>query len=316
MALTILCRLKATSRVAAMTAIVVISCWSCRRNLPTESPSQQLQHWLVKGTVENEIGMSITGANLEFHDSRDSAKAVSDSLGHFEVRLLAGRYFLTADKAGHLQYSNTVEVAAPVLELRVILSVDPMQDYLPLAVGNWWEYDFTESSGYDQTRLASGMERWEIISLSKETGKISYVMRVEQKGKQNLNDLGYRDFTSARNITITESNGEIVLMPFGTVLTHFMRAGETITSPLVVCDTSKVSAGMPVLVDNREIATLAVVFIPRPCLPERIGYAGTQLLVARQIGVVSQETQTRSVGGHSWSKQNLVLRRYFIQVPD
>jgi hypothetical protein len=234
------------------------------------------------------------------------------------VKLWTGRYLFTANKAGHLEYSDTLEVAAPGLELRVQLVLNPTQDYLPLAVGNWWVYDDTNrslSSGL--VHQSWGTERWEIVSSSKGGNKITHVVRLETSGITIISSGGggppydTTNYAYARNFEMVEREGRVIVdLPRGTVLKHFMQPGETFSTPVNVCGISSVSLGIPMLVDNRQVETIAVNYLQAGCAPAVLP-GSEKLLLARQIGIVSWELNLGP--GNTRLFKRLTLRRYFIQ---
>jgi hypothetical protein len=89
-----------------------------------------------------------------------------------------------------------------------------------------------------------------------------------------------------------------------------MQPGETFSTPVNACGVSNVSLGIPMLVDNRQVETIAVDYFNWGCgsgvLP-----GNEKLLLARQIGVVSWELNLGP--GNTRFFKRLMLRRYFIQ---
>lgn len=271
--------------------------------------------WPVKGAVEDDFGLPITGADLKFHNDTDSAKVASDSLGRFEAKLLEGRYNLAVSKAGYLDYRDTIAVAPPGLEWRVRLVFDPAQDYLPLAVGNWWLYDDTASSFSSGIfRQSWGTQRWEIISISANNDKIAHAVRLEANGititKSGIGGppLDTTDYAETRQFEIVESNGRVVVdQSRGTVLKHFMQPGETFSTFVHACGISRVSAGIPMLVDNRLVETIAVDYAQAGCAAVP---GSEKLALAQRIGIVLWEINL-GIGNTRWFER-LRLRGYFV----
>ncbi len=294
---------------AAMVGVLAIWSWSCRSDLPTSPPAVQ---WSVKGKVEDYLGVHLAGADLKFYNDKDSSGAVSDSSGRFEVQLLQGRYYLRAHKSGFLTYCDTLDVMKPGLELRVRLGIDPAQDYLPLAIGNWWEYGDNTSSFYSGIGFNSwGTERWEIVSASADSNGITCVVRVEAKGKSTRTypvppePRDTTEYAKTSQFEFIESGGWVSLEETCTRMKHFMQPDDKFPSPNPnSCDSSRCSRGAAMIINGKEIETLQITTKGMPY--------GEDTWVAFQIGIVAREVNLLSYGNSHYSKR-LKLRQYFVQ---
>jgi hypothetical protein len=294
------------ARFYLMIGMLAACCCSCGHNAPTEPP---IQRWPVRGTVEDRMGGTpIEGAELKFFGDKDSANTISDNRGWFEVELLKGDYFFVASKTGYLARRDTIEVADPGLEFQVQLVVDPAQDYLPLAVGNWWEYDDNSYEFYSGMSFSRwGTRRWEIMSASLVSNDIIYGVRVTASGKQTrypplpppYDTTFYADTDS---FDIVESDGCVTLGDC-TTLKHFMQPGDKFAPRGMSCDSSRVSTGAPIIVNGLQLETLKI---------DVIGLVvNEETSVAQQIGIVLRDF--RSGVGNTRHAEHLRLQRYFVQ---